>query len=115
MAESIVSEALADLDAETGVVDLVQAYALRIPAQVIVRLLGVPEAVLPAFQGAAGVLFDTAASPAEVDQATRALLDLLGQMVDSKRRRPGDDLVSDLVRLRMHPATPCPIRNCAIS
>ncbi|POX58822.1 cytochrome P450 [Streptomyces sp. Ru62] len=96
--EAIVTEALTDLDAETGVIDLVQAYALRIPAQVIVRLLGVPEAVLTAFQGAAAVLFDTAASPAEVDHARRTLLDLLGQMVDSKRRRPGDDLVSDLVR-----------------
>ncbi|MFI0813582.1 cytochrome P450 [Streptomyces echinatus] len=96
--EAIVADALADVSGSSSVVDLVQAFALRVPTQVITRLLGVPEASLAAFQTAAAGLFDTAAAPDEMAQSMMAVLGLLGQMVEEKRQSPGDDLVTDLIQ-----------------
>lgn len=99
--EAIVEEALAGLEvlaAASGVVDLVPAFALRIPQQVITRLMGVPLGLVGRFGRAATGLFDTSAGPADMQRSMDTVLELLAQMVVARRAHLGDDLVSDLIR-----------------
>ncbi|MET9461074.1 cytochrome P450 [Streptomyces canus] len=99
--EAIVEEALEDLEGiadASGVVDLVPAFALRIPQQVITRLMGVPSALMEQFGQAATGLFDTSAGPADMQHSMDTVLELLGEMVAARRAHLGDDLVSDLIR-----------------
>ncbi|MER6684642.1 cytochrome P450 [Streptomyces olivaceoviridis] len=95
--EIIVDEALRDLTLGEDGVDLVQAYAQRIPQQVMTRLLGVPADLLGPFSTAASTLFDTDAGTEAIHHAMGAILNILGQMVTVRRNQPGDDLVSDLI------------------
>ncbi|WP_392672207.1 cytochrome P450 [Streptomyces sp. LN785] len=95
--EEAVDDALADLAGDPGVVDLVRAYALRVPQRVIISLLGVPAGHLPTFAAAAG-LFDATATADELATHLVSLLALLDQLVASRRAAPGDDLVGDLIR-----------------
>ncbi|MEU0946906.1 cytochrome P450 [Streptomyces canus] len=99
--ETIVEEALDDLEvlaADSGIVDLVPTFALRIPQQVITRLMGVPSSLMGQFGRAATGLFDTSAGPADMQRSMDTVLALLGEMVAARRTRLGDDLVSDLIR-----------------
>jgi cytochrome P450 len=96
--ETIVEEALENLSQASGIVDLVSAYAQRIPQQVITRLLGVPHDIMGTFAEAAAGLFDTAASPQAMESSMATVTALLEQMVTIRRAQLGDDLVSDLIR-----------------
>ncbi|MDH6604512.1 cytochrome P450 [Streptomyces sp. SAI-208] len=99
--ETIVEEALDDLEVladASGVVDLVPAFALRIPQQVITRLMGVPPGLVGRFGRAAVGLFDTSAGPADMQRSMDTVLELLAEMVAARRAQLGDDLVSDLIR-----------------
>ncbi|MGW6588433.1 cytochrome P450 [Streptomyces globisporus] len=98
--ESIVQDVLDGLEG-TGAdqnVDLVQAYALPIPHEVITRVLGVPAEHLPAFSAAAAGLFDTSAGAEDMARSMGSVLALLDQLVATAREHPGDNLIGDLVR-----------------
>jgi cytochrome P450 len=79
--------------------DLVRQLLFMFPVRVIAALLGLPEEDLPQFHrlavqliGATTVDWDRAV------QASAALRDYLAGIVDERRRRPADDMISVLVQ-----------------
>jgi cytochrome P450 len=86
----------ADLD---RIVDLVEGYAYPLPFQVIGELLGIPAADRPRLHAWFGLLLTGWAGdpPPEAVEASDGIVSYLGELVDGKRRRPADDLVSVLV------------------
>ncbi|MFD0384976.1 hypothetical protein ACFQ2B_30180 [Streptomyces stramineus] len=95
----LVAEAVARLATE-GTVDLVDAFAFPLPVLVIGEVLGVPEADradLRAWTYRVGSPAD-ALEPGAVDEAWTSLHAYFTALIDRKRRAPGDDLFSALVR-----------------
>jgi cytochrome P450 len=82
--------------AADGVVDLMQSYAVQLPLRVISDLLGVPTEDRDNFRVRVEPLL-TSADPAELGPAENAMADLLAALIERKRKRPADDLLSALV------------------
>ena len=80
-------------------VDLIEGYAYPLPFGVIGELLGVPAADRPRLHAWFGVLLSGWAGnpPPAAVAASDGIVAYLGELVDAKRRRPADDLVSVLV------------------
>ncbi|MBP2323138.1 cytochrome P450 [Kibdelosporangium banguiense] len=87
---------------ETGPpADLVAGFARRLPIAVICELLGAPAADRTQIAGWVDVLLSlTAFAPAEIRAARMALKQYIAQLVATKRRSPGDDLISELIKVR---------------
>ncbi|MFJ2648004.1 cytochrome P450 [Streptomyces sp. NPDC087420] len=84
--------------APEGRADLVEALSFPLPMTVICELLGVPFLERDAFRAWSDLLVVGAATPRTRD----ALADMtryLAGLVETKRARPGDDLLSDLIAL----------------
>lgn len=80
-----------------GRVDLVEAFALPLPLAVICELLGVPAADRKAFHD--WYLESTDFTrPETAGAAAQAMAGYLTELIDAKRREPGDDLLSALAR-----------------
>ena len=83
--------------------DLLPAFAERLPVLVIARLLGVPEERaddLLAWSHAMVAIYQARRDRAvedRADAAARAFAAFLGAHVDARRRRPADDLISELI------------------
>jgi cytochrome P450 len=98
----VASEELVDRLAAGGTdtaVDLVAGFAQPLPFQVIGDLLGIPRADRSRLHGDFQVLLSawTGEPPADVVAASDAIVAYLGELVDAKRRKPAEDLVSVLV------------------
>ena len=80
-------------------VDLVEGYAYPLPFGVIGELLGIPAADRPRLHAWFQVLLTGWAGdpPAEAVEASDGIVSYLRELVESKRRKPGSDLVSVLV------------------
>jgi cytochrome P450 len=96
---------LIDKLADRDRVDLVDDFAYPFPVTVICRLLGVPREDEPRFSGWASAIIE-AIDPTTGDSATRsrrreqAMAELgsyLGELADTRREHPGDDMLSGLV------------------
>ena len=86
-----------------GPVDLVAGFAFPLPFTVICELLGVPDEVRTALGDGLRAMLVPVADPAEFERAKVAsgrVVAMLGELVDSKRRVPADDLVSGLIAAR---------------
>ncbi|MGB9223708.1 cytochrome P450 [Mycobacterium sp.] len=94
--------------AENGQFDVIRDFAYPLPVAVICRLLGVPLEDEPKFSHASGLLAQAldpfVASDGESDdlveermRAHRWLRDYLRGLIERRRSRPGDDLMSRLV------------------
>jgi cytochrome P450 len=102
--EAITAELLDAMVADRAPVDLIQAFAYPLPVRVICSLLGIPaadEAVFTGWsRGIARSLDPTILRSAEIDaaieQARRELRAYLGDLLEFRRRTPGDDLLSGL-------------------
>jgi cytochrome P450 len=89
---------------QSGVVDLITAFAYPLPVRVICALLGVPsedEAIFTAWsRGIARSVDPTILRSPEVEaaivEARRGLQAYLGDLLAARRRRPGNDLMSAL-------------------
>jgi cytochrome P450 len=97
--ESMVADLL---DGMSGDVDFVQAFAFRLPVNVIGELLGVPEPDRAQFQGLVRDLSQvvevlTPEALATADPAAVIIRDYLGGLADERRRQPRQDLISALV------------------
>ncbi len=81
-----------------GTVDLVEGYAYPLPFQVIGELLGIPAADRPRLHAWFQVLLTGWAGdpPPAAVQASDGIVAYLRELVATKRRSPGDDLVSVL-------------------
>ena len=105
--EEIAAGLLDDLEPRAGSsLDLVEAYCALLPVTVIAEVLGVPEserARVLDFGSAAAPSLDFGLGYRRYRQVSRALAQFdawLGQHLDSLRRQPGDDLLSQLVAAR---------------
>ena len=80
-------------------VDLIEGYAYPLPFGVIGELLGIPAADRPRLHAWFQVLLTGWAGdpPAQAVEASDGIVAYLRELVEAKRRKPGDDLVSVLV------------------
>ncbi|GAA2483574.1 cytochrome P450 [Streptomyces thermolineatus] len=83
-----------------GTVDLRQHFAYPVPMQVICELAGVPEHERPRMRELVDSIFRSTAGPEEVLRTQHDIHELLGRVVDARRRDPGDDLTSALIAAR---------------
>ncbi|RKT86122.1 Cytochrome P450 [Saccharopolyspora antimicrobica] len=91
-----ITERLLDDMADRSEVDLLDSFAFPLPIQVISELLGVDESRRDAFRAWTNVLLD--ASDREAAGAAAAeMAQYLAELIEIKRREPGDDLVTALV------------------
>jgi cytochrome P450 len=98
--EATVAELLADLD-DGQEWDFKERIAGPLPALIIADLLGVPGSERYRFQGwsddLAQIVFSTQPGSLEVEDlrdATEQFISFFGELLELRRRRPGDDLIS---------------------
>ncbi|ALG08719.1 cytochrome P450 [Kibdelosporangium phytohabitans] len=94
--EAITAEHIARMREQGPPVDLLPALAFAVPSAIICELLGVPVADQEFFQQQTHVRSSVHSTPDQVDEATIALTEYLRGVVDEKKRRPVDDLLSHL-------------------
>jgi cytochrome P450 len=82
--------------AADGPVDLVETFAMPLPIRVIGDLLGVPYRYADEFMAVVVPIFDSATG-AEKRDATARATSLLTDLIEQKKRSPGDDLISGLI------------------
>jgi cytochrome P450 len=93
---SEITTGLLDAVAGRAEVDMVAALALPLPIAVICELLAIPHADRDAFRSWSNTLV-SAHSGAPVSEASTAVARYLAGLVETKRNRPGHDLLSALV------------------
>ena len=102
--ESLVTSIL-DRAADQGSMELVDELAFPVPFQVISELLGMPterEAEIRDWSQALTAALEPTADEATLDgadAAVRALSTYLDDVIADRRRRPGDDLLSQLLQV----------------
>lgn len=94
---SLVVNELIDGFIDEGEADLVQELTFNFPVQVIASILGLPRADFTIFQRWALEITSVAANPARGMAASAALREYFAEFLVERRRRPSDDLISDLV------------------
>ncbi|MEU7740372.1 cytochrome P450 [Nonomuraea sp. NPDC049158] len=100
-AEEIVEDLLDRLAAQGPPADLVEGYAVPLPATMICELLGVPYEDRATFRSWADAYMTTTAIPLEEKTARLAALGgYLARLVARRRESPTDDLIGALVRAR---------------
>ncbi|GAA4544023.1 cytochrome P450 [Amycolatopsis samaneae] len=92
----ITADCLDELARAGDSADLVRAFALPVPGQVICELLGVPEAGRERFQDRAQILMQADAAPEERFAVYTEMQSYLGELVRGKRAEPTDDLLGGL-------------------
>ncbi|WP_181809250.1 cytochrome P450 [Streptomyces shenzhenensis] len=80
-----------------GVVDLHAGLAFPVPVAVICRLLGVPESDREHFASLSERMADYAIGD-DAERARDEFNDYMSTLAEAKRTRPGEDVISDLVR-----------------
>jgi cytochrome P450 len=80
------------------VVDLIESYALPLPIMVISDLLGMPSGDWSDFRGWT-LAYVTGRSQEDVGAASRHLTGYLTALIENKKARPGDDLLSRLIHV----------------
>jgi cytochrome P450 len=99
--EAIVRDQLGLIERAGGPLDLFADFALPIPSRVICDLLGVPESDEHQFVKPTELLLSQDATPEQVKEAFSAFTDYVRAIVEQKRARPEDDLMSDLLRAKV--------------
>lgn len=84
-------------------VDLVDAFAIPVPALVICALLGVPYSSRDFFVQSAEVFLGGYSSPEQVMEARAALREFLGGLIEQRRVEPTEDLLGRVVRQYVDP------------
>lgn len=89
------------LDAMAGQpeVDLVSAFAVPLPLIIICELFGIPERDHDDWHRWATLLVGSGHDPAAVTEASLQVTEYASALIDERRANPGDDLVSEMVRL----------------
>jgi cytochrome P450 len=89
---------LIDGFAERGSAELVREFTFRFPVQIIAEILGVPHEDHARFHDMAVWVVNIAANPERGLKASADLRDYLSVIVEQKRSKPGDDVISLLVQ-----------------
>ncbi|MEW2291368.1 cytochrome P450 [Streptomyces sp. NPDC006743] len=95
--QEIIDGLLDRMEAAGPPADLVEDFALPMPSLVIGELLGVPREDQPLFQDAARAMIARDSTVDEFTAARSRLASYLRELIASKERAPGDDLLSSLV------------------
>jgi cytochrome P450 len=98
---AVVVNQLIDSFADRGRADLVREVTFNYPVQVIARILGLPRADYPNFQRWAIELTSVAANWERGMAASESLRDYFAAVMAERRVAPGDDLISELVRVEV--------------
>jgi cytochrome P450 len=98
---AVVVNELIDSFIDRGRADLVREVTFNFPAQVIARILGLPRSDYPNFQRWAVELTSVAANWDRGVAASNALRDYFASVMEERRTSPGDDLISELVRVEV--------------
>ncbi|MEU7135656.1 cytochrome P450 [Streptomyces sp. NPDC046261] len=96
--EKATGELLDAMERTGSPADLIAHYALPLPALLIGELLGVPHADRERFGHDAAVWSGHGTSAEEITAAFASLVAFLHRLVALKRARPGDDILSGLMR-----------------
>ena len=96
LVQRVVDELIADF-VDDGSADLVQQLTFHFPVQVIAEILGLPRADFPRFQRWAIEITSVTANWDRGVAASEALRDYFADVVEERRARPADDLISDLL------------------
>ena len=96
LVERVVNE-LIDGFAGQGTADLVQELTFNFPVQVIAQILGLPRSDFPMFQRWAIEITSVASNWDRGVAASAALRDYFADVLAERRRRPADDLISELL------------------
>jgi cytochrome P450 len=96
LVQRVVNE-LIDGFAGAGTADLVQELTFNFPVQVIAQILGLPRSDFPMFQRWAIGITSVASNWERGMAASEALRDYFADVLVERRRRPADDLISELV------------------
>ena len=96
LVKQVVDE-LVDGFADRGAADLVQEITFNFPVQVIAHILGLPRSDFPIFQRWAIEITSVAANWERGVAASEALREYFSGVLAERRRRPADDLISDLL------------------
>jgi len=96
LVQRVVNE-LIDGFAGVGTADLVQELTFNFPVQVIAQILGLPRSDFPIFQRWAIGITSVASNWERGMAASEALRDYFADVLADRRRRPTDDLISELV------------------
>jgi cytochrome P450 len=97
--EQVADECL-DAMAGRSDIDLVGAFAVKLPITIICDLFGIPDADREQFRLWGTKLVGAGQDPAEVAEAGDKMVGYVSALVDAKRANPGDDMISALVRVR---------------
>jgi cytochrome P450 len=98
---AVVVNELIDSFIGRGRADLVREVTFNFPAQVIAHILGLPRADYPQFQRWAIELNSVAANWERGVAAAASLGEYFAAVMEERRKTPGDDLISDLVRVEV--------------
>ena len=96
LVQRVVNE-LIDSFAGRGEADLVQEVTFNFPVQVIAQILGLPRSDFPTFQRWAIEITSVASNWDRGVAASAALRDYFADVLAERRRRPAQDLISDLL------------------
>lgn len=100
---SIVNQLIDTMADRPQPVDLVAGFSLPLPAQVICEMLGVPAADLRQFHAWSDTIMgDWQRDADEIMTALAAMYSYFGTLIETKRARPADDLMSALIAARDH-------------
>ncbi|MGW0552311.1 cytochrome P450 [Streptomyces sp. NPDC003016] len=95
--QQIVDERIDAMLAAGDTADLIADFALSVPSLVISSLLGVPNADRDFFETRTRVLVTLTSTDEQRQAASKALLRYLNRLITVKQKRPGDDLISQLL------------------
>ncbi len=95
--QQIVDERIDAMLAAGDTADLIADFALSVPSLVISSLLGVPNADRDFFETRTRVLVTLTSTDEQRQAASKALLRYLNRLISVKQKRPGDDLISQLL------------------
>jgi cytochrome P450 len=95
--QGVIDELIEAMIAGPPPADLVQALAHPLPGQVVSALLGVRLADRDLFGRLVGTCIDTSSTPEASAAANREIGDYLAKLVEEKRARPGDDVISHVL------------------
>lgn len=97
-----VADELIDSFYSRGQADLVADFNFSFPAQVVARIVGVPQENFAQFQHWAMGIVGATGDPITGMQASQALRSYLKSFVENRRKEPQDDLISELVSVELN-------------
>jgi 2-hydroxy-5-methyl-1-naphthoate 7-hydroxylase len=99
--EAITAELLDTLDKGAGTVDLKAGFAHPLPLRIICELFGVPEDMREDHvQLVASIMDTTDPTPEHAERVQERIGSVLGGLIAYKSEHPGDDMTTELIRVR---------------